>query len=109
MLRVPEQLVFFLDPPYPSDEYYGENYEFSESVFGDVVKWCKENKNNEYLRIALCGYTGNGVSDTLEQWERWDWSRNGGYANRGDKKENKHRECIWFSPSCKKVGQETLL
>jgi DNA adenine methylase len=105
----PRTSAIFLDPPYQIEDYYSENYEHSNDVFWDVLKWCRDNQKNEHFRIALCGYTNSGVSSLIPDWTKWVWSRHGGYANRGDKKENKHRECIWFSPSCRLTGEQERL
>lgn len=55
------------------------------------------------MRIALCGYEGEG-HEKLESagWSVYGWKANGGYANQSDSagKENARRERIWFSPNC---------
>jgi hypothetical protein len=54
------------------------------------------------FRIAVCGYEGDGYEDL--EWDVYHWKTNGGYGNRGKENKNKHRERIWFSPHCQKVG-----
>jgi hypothetical protein len=50
------------------------------------------------MRIALCGYDEHNMPD---DWECYHWKAIGGYSNAGNKnKENRHRETIWFSPTC---------
>lgn len=95
----------FLDPPYGdeglvrTDSLYAKD---SKAVAAQVLNWCKANGENEKLRIALCGYSGE--HDVLEKlgWVRYGWQAAGGYD--GQRKnginENRHNEVIWFSPHC---------
>ena len=62
-----------------------------------------ENGNDSRLRIALCGYEGEGHDALLDYgWTAHAWSTAGGYGGgRGGKgDENRHRERIYFSPAC---------
>ena len=66
-------------------------------------RWCLENGNDSRLRIALCGYEGEGHDALLDYgWTAHAWSTAGGYGGgRGGKgDENRHRERIYFSPAC---------
>lgn len=96
----------FLDPPYSAaierdDGVYGDYDDPHVAV--EVCKWCVENGNDPLLRIALCGYRGEG-HEVLEDtgWTRYDWVAQGGYAHIGNNrgKSNRLRESIWFSPHC---------
>lgn len=100
----PRTTAVFLDPPYVSEDYYEENYEHSNEVFWDVVEWCEEHEEEDFFRIALCGYTGHGVSDRLSDWERWVWDRQCGYAEG----QRDRQECVWFSPTCRGGGESIL-
>ena len=97
----------FLDPPY-SAEAGRDNQLYSTdsgTVAHDVRQWCLENGDNPLLRIALCGYTGEG-HEALEAhgWHAHAWKANGGYGNQGKKtsrgRVNAGRETIWFSRHC---------
>lgn len=108
----------FLDPPYdmrivsnkdsgrdghaPTDKLYNNH---SNDVSREVREWAIENGSNPDLRIALCGY--DGEHEMPEAWTCVGWKANGGYGNqRGDTngKVNAHRERIWFSPHCLRIG-----
>lgn len=96
----------FLDPPYGADAGRDPNLYTTESltVATDCREWCLENGNNPLLRIALCGYEGEG-HESLEEagWSVVSWKASGGYASLGDSvvgKGNRERERIWFSPHC---------
>lgn len=106
----PETSAIFLDPPYTKGEFDSNIYEGKGGVTSEVMNWCKKNEKDDCLRIALCGYTGLGISNILSDWEAFNWKRQGGYASQTEEDDqNRYRECIWFSPSCKSVGQETLI
>lgn len=105
----------FLDPPYSTeaDRDMGCYAIDSGDVAHAVREWCLAHGDNPLLRIALCGYAGEG-HDLLSEhgWECVPWKTSGGYgsqakiATRG--KENAHRERIWFSPACLKPKQQSL-
>lgn len=92
----------FLDPPYSIDEteVYGTH---SDKILSKKVRrWCIDHGRNPSLRIALCGYDGEG-HEALEGygWDVYAWSAQGGYSNlSGEDKTNRHRERVWFSPGC---------
>lgn len=97
----------FLDPPYSAEA--GRAMSIYARDCGEVARyvreWCKINGANKLMRIALCGYTGEGHEE-LESlgWTTETWSAPGGYAavaENGRGMQNRHRETIWFSPSCK--------
>ena len=94
----------FLDPPYGDEIEQRRVYATdSATVSDDVRRWCLENGNDSRLRIALCGYEGEGHDALLDYgWTAHAWSAAGGYGGgRGGKgDENRHRERIYFSPAC---------
>lgn len=94
----------FLDPPYSQEERDSDLYAIETAVTADVRAWCREWGNDKRLRIALCGYAGEGHEE-LEPlgWEVVHWKAYGGYANQGKEtkgRDNSKRERIWFSPHC---------
>jgi hypothetical protein len=93
----------FLDPPYSHAERDNTLYSHDNDVAADVRAWCMENGDNPLLRIALCGYRGEG-HEVLEAhgWRPYYWKTQGGYANQGNGrgKENRDREVVYFSPHC---------
>ena len=95
----------FLDPPY-SDAAGREKQLYSTdsgTVAHDVRQWCLANGDNPLLRVALCGYSGEGHEELeAHGWHAHAWKANGGYGSQGKGRgrSNKHREVIWFSPHC---------
>lgn len=123
----------FLDPPYRirladgSHNRSGDLYATDGTAGGDpdavvdeVIAYCLERGGDPMMRLAVCGYEGEGY-EVLEQagWEVVAWKTQGGYANQGKAKkarkgkaskssaqDNASRERIWFSPHC--VRERTL-
>jgi len=94
----------FLDPPYGEEIEQTRVYATdSGTVAGDVRAWCLENGADPLLRIALCGYAGEG-HEPLEDagWHSHAWRSAGGYGGGrgGTGDANRRRERIWFSPAC---------
>lgn len=96
----------FLDPPYSvkasrTKDLYTVD---SDQVAFAVQKWAVQNGSNSLLRIAMCGYEGE--FQFPESWAKFSWTAGGGYTGFGSKSSgskgqvNRHRERIWFSPSC---------
>lgn len=99
----------FLDPPYSQDERDIRCYKVDRpGVAAECLQWCLANGTDTRLRIALCGYAGEG-HETLEAegWSVLAWNAAGGYASqrKTGTNDNKHRERIWFSPGC--LAEET--
>jgi len=96
----------FLDPPYDLAERDEGCYSTdSEGVARDVRQWCVEHGSDPKLRIALCGYRGEGHEELEDLgWEPWYWKARGGYGSQADEngrgRANSARECAWFSPHC---------
>ena len=94
----------FLDPPYSQDERHAQLYSTESNTAAVAARqWAIENGDNPLLRIALCGYSGEG-HEVLEAhgWHAHAWKANGGYGSQGKGRgrANKHREVIYFSPHC---------
>lgn len=103
----------FLDPPYSTEAGRDMNLYAHESgtVAHDVRQWCLERGDDPRLRIALCGYEGEG-HEVMEEhgWRVIAWKSHGGYGNRTEAgKENASRERIWFSPHCIEPERERML
>ena len=102
----------FLDPPYGDEIEQTRVYAAdSGTVAADVRRWCLENGNDGRLRIALCGYEGEGHDALLDYgWTAHAWSTAGGYGGgRGGKgDENRHKERIYFSPACIDLSEPDL-
>lgn len=96
----------FLDPPYSTEAGRDMNLYATESgtVAHEVRAYCLERGSDPLMRIALCGYAGEGHEELeAHGWECVAWKASGGYGNRSSKgKENAAKERIWFSPHCVK-------
>ena len=94
----------FLDPPYGEEIEQTRVYATdSGTVAADVRAWCVENGNDKNLRIALCGYEGEGHDLLVDHgWTVHAWRTPGGYGGGrgGTGDANRHRERIYFSPHC---------
>lgn len=95
----------FFDPPYSAeaDRDMGLYRQESGTVAHDVRGWCVEHGDNPELRIALCGYAGEGHDHLTDLgWTAVPWKAHGGMGNTGNGRgsENRHREVVWFSPHC---------
>jgi hypothetical protein len=100
----------FLDPPYGVGE--AGYMEDSDTVSHEVRAWCLDNGANSLLRIAFCGYEGEGHDNLVERgWTVEAWKAHGGYGSQSasGENQNRHRERIWFSPACLNKQQMTLL
>lgn len=99
----------FLDPPYESGEMnYGAGG-MGCGLAADVRAWAVKAGERPDMRIALCGYDEH---DELASagWTLHRWKARGGYGNQGgdDADDNRHRECVWFSPACLGAKQPSL-
>ncbi len=102
----------FLDPPYGDEIEQTRVYATdSGTVSDDVRSWCIEHGNDPLLRIALCGYAGEG-HEALEDygWTAHAWRARGGYGGGrgGTGDANRQRERIWFSPACEEATEPDL-
>ncbi|HOV50154.1 MAG TPA: hypothetical protein PLZ61_02280 [Candidatus Cryosericum sp.] len=103
-IKVGNPTGIFLDPPYSQEERDPRCYMIDRpGLAEECLRWCLEYGEDPRLRIALCGYAGEG-HEALEEagWSVFEWKANGGYSNRrkSSTNANKHRERIWFSPHC---------
>jgi hypothetical protein len=112
----------FLDPPYPSHGADGSqsrdgslyatdgSKDELDALRDEVLAYCLERGKDQRMRIAVCGYQGDGYEALVkENWEEVAWKAQGGYGNRSKKgKANAMRERIWFSPTCISAAQKSL-
>jgi hypothetical protein len=98
-----------LDPPYSDEIEQTRVYAIdSIDVAHDVRAWCVENGNDRRLRIALCGYAGEGHDELTDYgWTVHRWRGVGYSAGRGTTGDtNRERETVWFSPGCIAVPEQ---
>jgi DNA adenine methylase len=102
----------FLDPPYGDEIEQTRVYSTdAPNVAKDVRNWCAEHGSDPRLRIALCGYMGEGHEELEDLgWVVVRWRTAGGYGGGrgGTGDANRHRETIWFSPHCMNDREPTL-
>ena len=104
----------FLDPPYSAEAAHSIDYghDDEDTVAHDVRAWAIEHGTDRNLRIALCGYAGEGHDLLVEDhgWSVYAWSTKGCMSkNRGKGSGgNNDRERIWFSPGCLQERQPGL-
>lgn len=101
----------FLDPPYSAEAGRDNGLYSTESltVAHDVREWAIANGDNPLMRVALCGYDGEGHEELTEHgWSSYAWKASGGYGSLGNGrgKDNAKREVIWFSPHCLKPADK---
>lgn len=107
----------FLDPPYPAKRgdtgaksrddnlYANDKRQDLNKLRDEVLAWCRRWGTDPRIRVAVCGYEGDGY-EPLESdgWTVFAWEANGGYANQQRKGQGKaanaRRERIWFNPAC---------
>jgi len=108
----------FLDPPYPSHSTNGKKSRDANlyatdkgadlnALRDEVLAWCRKWGQHPDIRVAVCGYEGDGYEPLVaDGWEEYAWEASGGYGNQrkkgGGKADNAKRERIWFSPACLK-------
>jgi DNA adenine methylase len=107
----------FLDPPYPTERgdtgeksrdgslYINDTTQDLNALRDEVLEWCRKWGGNPSIKIAVCGYEGDGYEKLMgDGWDETAWEANGGYANQRrsnqGKAENANRERIWWSPAC---------
>jgi len=106
----------FLDPPYPlhradtgkpsrAKGLYATDSQDLNALRDEVLAWCRKWGTNPAIRVAVCGYEGDGYEALeAEGWRVEQWEASGGYGNQHTKGQGKaanaRRERIWFNPSC---------
>ena len=71
-------------------------------------QWALDRTDDPTYRIAYCSYSTEAEDQMFLDagWVSYRWSAAGGYSNSSAKtqptraKDNRHREVVWFSPSC---------
>jgi len=102
----------FLDPPYLGDVRTADLYVVDDHhIAHDVRAWCLANGDDKRLRIVLAGYTDEHDHLMPDTWRRIYWSSSATYqttksaerflkGEKGGNLINRHKECLWLSPSC---------
>jgi len=94
----------FLDPPYLGDVRTRDLYRVDDHEISRAVRdWCLVRQADPRLRIVLAGYRDEHDAAMPPAWRRHYYSANTAYQTAhggGMNQENRHQECLWFSPSC---------
>jgi hypothetical protein len=105
--------AIFFDPPYSASAGRDNDIYRCEdtAVAHDVREWCLANGDNPLLRIALCGFAGEGHEKLIEKgWSVFARTSRGGYGvQRNGEYVNRFRERVWFSPHCMEVEKKLPL
>jgi len=112
----------FLDPPYPTKTskgtrakgLYSNDSQDLDALRDEVLAWCVKWGGVAGVRVAVCGYEGDGYEVLVRDhgWTEESWEASGGYGNQSKDKKGKaanaKRERIWFSPECLGPAQPGL-
>jgi site-specific DNA-adenine methylase len=102
----------FLDPPYLGELRAKGLYAHDDhDVSHEVREWCITNGEDPRLRIVLAGYVDEHDHLMPDGWRRHRYSATRAYgrSSGGSRNaENRHKECLWFSPHTLKPAQDTL-
>ena len=90
----------FLDPPYTKGAMDYAAGGGGGEVAGKVREWCKQNGDNEQLRIVLCGHAGEHDDLLSLGWSMRTWKARKGYALTEEATANSASETLWCSPAC---------
>ena len=90
----------FLDPPYTKGAMDYAAGGVGGEVAGKVREWCKQNGDNEQLRIVLCGHAGEHDDLLSLGWSMRTWKARKGYALTEEATANSASETLWCSPAC---------
>ena len=90
----------FLDPPYTKGDMDYAAGGVGGVVAGKVREWCKQNGDNEQLRIVLCGHAGEHDDLLSLGWSMRTWKARKGYALTKEATANSASETLWCSPAC---------
>jgi DNA adenine methylase len=94
----------FLDPPYLGDVRTKNLYATDDhDIASEVRDWAIAHGDDPRLRIVLAGYLDEHVEFMPSSWRTVRYSASQAYgsaAGGGVNKENRHKECLWFSPHC---------
>jgi len=108
---------YFADPPYSDVATRVANIydEDSLTVAHDVRAWMIARDHDPLMRMVLKGYFEEHEELLARGWRVHKWSAQGGYANLAGAgggnsvgQDNRHREALFFSPSCLDPSQPSL-
>lgn len=90
----------FLDPPYTLGKMNYAAGGVGGELANSVREWCKQNGENELLRIVLCGHEHEHDELLQHGWHLRTWTARKGYAVTDEAVANSASETLWCSPHC---------
>ena len=94
----------FFDPPYQGDVRTRDLYRVDDHEISSSVRtWCLAHGDDPRLRIVLAGYEEEHKAFLPPTWRQYRYSAGACYqthAGGGHNAQNRHKECLWFSPHC---------
>lgn len=102
----------FFDPPYGVAAGRRGNLYQQDSLYvsDDVRAWAIERGRGKNYRIVIAGYYDEHKSLLDEGWDVMMWKAGGGYGNQSKcGNDNRHKECLFYSPHCLTVGKQANL
>ena len=90
----------FLDPPYTLGKMDYAAGGVGGELANAVREWCKQNGENELLRIVLCGHEHEHDELLQHGWHLRTWTARKGYAVTDEAVANSASETLWCSPHC---------
>ncbi len=98
----------FLDPPYDLSLRDGGCYNVDAvGISHEVREWCISKGDDPRFRIVLAGYEDEHAGKMPDGWRVHAYKANKSYgtSNGGGRNDaNRHKERLWFSPSCNPVN-----
>ena len=90
----------FLDPPYTLGKMDYAAGGVGGELANAVREWCKQNGENDLLRIVLCGHEHEHDELLQHGWHLRTWTARKGYAVTDEAVANSASETLWCSPHC---------
>lgn len=90
----------FLDPPYTLGKMDYAAGGVGGELANAVREWCKQNGENDLLRIVLCGHEHEHDELLQHGWHLRIWTARKGYAVTDEAVANSASETLWCSPHC---------
>ncbi len=94
----------FLDPPYLGDVRAADLYCVDDHTISIAVRdWAIAHGDDPRMRIVLAGYWQEHAEAMPPTWRAERYSASAAYQNAGGggaNSENRHNECLWYSPHC---------
>jgi len=105
----------FLDPPYLGAVRGKNLYRTDDHNISNAVRqWCLDRQDDPRIKIVLAGYSDEHDHLIPQTWRRHRYSTGSSYTSSASSKTktgnaaNRHKEVLWFSPSCGVANVEQM-